>query len=339
MPLAINDITTHLQKINPKGYTVTTTPFTDWITEAINEAVYFAAPEFRERVFYDCIGDGVTTRYPLPGYNVELSPLDQQIFPQTINTSEVANPTTAPTAVIRAGGSSIASGAKLYIGFAWNTALGQTQLSPLFAITTTGANQTFDVTIPVAPHGVTTCDIFISGAELNPQYVSRSAAAQAVSTTAVTVVTSLGLGNGTNFPLVDYVDPTQESFIEESSVVSLEHGINADGSLNAAAASTTTITLQTALTSGQRMRLWYTRQPQVPVSNSAPIFGVPDDFLYTASAAFMHRYLAMNHETGAKDQHWAAYVDLHQLSINMKQQESSRSVGSARAIEWGTQLR
>jgi hypothetical protein len=339
MPLTITDLTTHLQKIMPKGFTVTATPFTDWITHAISEAIALAAPEFRERTFTDCIGDGVTTRYALSGYNIVLLPSDQQIFPQTINTAEVANPTAAPTAALRTGGSTIPAGAVLSFGFDWITAFGTTQLSPLGTITTSAANQTIDITIPVAPLGVTGCNIYVTGSILNTQYVSRVSAAHAISATATTLVTGLGLGDGVNFPLVDFEDPANVSFIEATSTISIEPGINADGSVNAAAASTTVITLATALTSGQRLRIWYTRQPQVPSSNSAPIFGVPDDFLYTATAAIMHRYLAVNHETGAKDQHWQVYIDLHNQALGMKDKNSARVGARVQMIEWGSQIR
>jgi hypothetical protein len=339
VPLSITDLTSHLQKIMPKGYTVTTTPFTDWVTEAIQEAVYMAAPEFRERTFYDAIGDGVTTRYALPGYNVALLPFGQQTFPQTLNTAEVANPGSGPSLQLVAGGSTTPIGSTIYVGFEWVDGVGRTQLSPLTAIVTSAANQTVKATLPIAPLGVVSANVYASGAVLNAQYVSRVLAAVTVSQTATTLTTAFGLGDGATFPLVDYVDPTTISFIEAASVAQMEYGVAADGTLNAAAASTTALTLATALTSGQRLRIWYTRQPQVPTSNSAPIFGVPDDFLLTATAAFLHRYLSLNHDTGAKDMHWPAYVDLHQQALNMKQQTANRTTQPARSLEWGAQLR
>jgi hypothetical protein len=352
MAVSVTTLTNHLKSIMPKGYDTTTTPFTTWITEAIAEMVALAAPEFRERTWFDAVGDGVTTRYALPGFDVALAPnVPSWAYPHTQNnlasvtggaTVAIANPTTAPTLALRTGGSTIASGAVLAAAVAWTTANGrESQLSPFAVIATTAANQTIDVTATNVPSTVSKMHVYTSIDVANFATLGRAA------TNVATNVASTGLGLGaataTTLPLYNYADPTTVAFTEGTvtdGVVDTEYNEDVTGrgptDLTAAGVQSV-VMLDTALTLGQALRIWYYRAPQLPASGTTALTGIPDDFAYTATTAFMHRYLALNHETTSKDQHWQAYLDLHNQALAMKSNTAARPTKDVRLIQWGTQ--
>ena len=342
MAVSVTSLTLHLQAMMPKGYTVTTTPFTTWITEAIAKTMAVAGPLFRERTYVDCIGDGVTTRYALPGFDSALVPINEWPFPHTANTLGVAAPVAAPTLALRTGGSTIPSGAVLSFAHAWTDGTGETKIGPTASITTTAANQTVDVTVPAAPVGVTKAHLFATIAVLNPAHLGRVATAVAVSNTVTTTTTGLGLGAATvaTWPLVDYVDPSTVSITEDSGLPRIEWNEDVTGRVPSdltPAGVQSVVMFDTALTSGQRCRVWYTRDAQLPAATTSAILGVPDDVLYTGVEAHMYQTLALNHEDTAADKYWNAYLDSHSQFLNLLATQAGRPTTGARTIHWSTQ--
>ncbi len=78
--------------------------------------------------------------------------------------SGVANPSTAPAPTTQTTGGTILAGTYQCL-YTWVTALGETQVSPVGAITTSGTTSTITVPLPVAfPTGVTSANVYVSQA-------------------------------------------------------------------------------------------------------------------------------------------------------------------------------
>lgn len=279
---------------------------------SIKMAVTIASPRVDEQTFQDFTAkDAVTTRYALTGSrDVRLFGSGDQVAPTGLNAAGIAAPTAAPTLTGSGSGSSFTAGL-WFVGYAYKTALGTTQMSPLASITLTNAQNIVTGLLTLPTH-VTSVDWFVATAEFNA-VVQRKVN---VATGAVQTFTG---------PAVAGVSPE----INYTSLASLqpgalEPGVDVDGS---ASTTITTLNLGTAPAAGAKFRVRFSRTA-VPPTNANDVIGLPDEWMTWVAPWLCCQGLALNHQGGDATR-FAAVADKLEPFV---QDFLARSTGRAKPI-------
>lgn len=249
---------------------------------SIKNAVTIAAPRVEEQTYQDFTAkDAVTTRYALSGSrNVRMFDVTEQVAPAGLNLSGVAAPTTAPT--LTATGSSSTFGAGLwYVGYSYNTSLGESTMSSLASIPLT-AGQNITTGALSFPTHVTSANWYVSTAEFN------AVVQQKLATQTAAAKTFTGPATAGTSPLINYTE------LSSLAPGALEPGVNVDGT---ALSTVTTLNLGTAPAAGAKFRVRFARFA-VPPTNPSDVIGLPDEWMTWVAPWLACQMLSLNHQGG-----------------------------------------
>ena len=288
--------------------------------EAIKLAVALASPDFREELYQEFTAkDGTTTRYALVGRDIEVKVTPETPTATGINTAGVPAPTTLPSLSALPSGGTLAAGL-YYWGYCYTTARGDTQMSPLASVTVAGSGRITRGVVAL-PANVTGIKDFLSTEPLDADV--RLNGSGAVSGAAVTVTAAATVGGPS--PFVDHTPLT--SFLP---LVTLEEGVDVDGSANPLV---TTLTLATAPAAGNRFRVWYTRKPLVP-ANANDTIALPDEWIKNAALFYVCQLLGLSHESGDATRFAQVAAALDPVIVDLKTRGSSHSAPTVIASSW-----
>jgi hypothetical protein len=248
---------------------------------SIKMAVQIAAPRVDEQTYQDFTAkDAVTTRYAITGRDVR--PMQEQDAPTNVNTAGVAAPTAAPSLTGTGAGGTFAVGL-WYAGYAYNTTLGQTTMSPLGTVTLTAAQSILTGALTLPLH-VNSVDWFVGTQEFNAVVQSKSGFT-GVTGAAKTITAPAVAGTG---PLINYTP------LSSLAPGLYEAGVAVDGT---ALSTVTTLNLGTAPAAGAKFRVNFSRIATPPV-NPTDVIGLPDEWMTWVAPWLCCQGLALSHQGG-----------------------------------------
>jgi hypothetical protein len=282
-------------------------------------AVAYASPRYRETTFQDFVAlDSVSRRFAVTGREVQPLPADLQITPTAVDTAGVVGPTVAPVPVALPSGGSLTAG--LYsLATSYTTALGETECSPLGAVTVV-ANGRITRPAIALPTNVTGLKDYLSVGPLSAdiRLVGTAATgAAAIYTAAPTTAAAM--------PLLDFTP-----LATLGPVYPLEAAVGLDELANTALS---VLTVTTPPTAGQRFRFAFTRRPAVPSAGS-DVINLPEEWIRVVAVYYACQFLMLNHQAGDSTRFGAVAAALAPLAEELLNKSASRDLPRINATSW-----
>lgn len=275
-----------------------------WQDQSIGQMIDSAWWRIQDVAYADLALDGVTARWFLPGEDITILPPAMQIQPALINTARLASPAAAPTVTASGSGSSLPVGV-YRCAIAYNTAYGQTGLSPETDVTVTaGQNIVFAaMTFPATGEGipaVVTAQCYITDANSYTWKNAGLSVGTPVAITSPAATPAAGkpfLVYASSFSAVSWLADAPDSVL-------IEDGVKADGTLvdpavDIAGATISATVAPTVTGNLSMVRVRYQRRvPQPDYTAPLSLLRVPEQWARIATLGYYLGIVADNQSGG-----------------------------------------